>query len=108
MAVCGGRPALGGPFPTLIARTGPGPGGGPDMAALVLLFYAGARLLLRFASLCSSTSRNSYKRPYMDYEYRFRIAGGLVYVSARDGYAWLRKSRLEGVGSSTWLTVVAE
>ena len=40
MALCGGRPALGGPFPTLIAREGPGPGGGPDIATLLLLFYA--------------------------------------------------------------------
>jgi hypothetical protein len=28
----GGRPALGGPFPTLIARAGPPPLGGPDIA----------------------------------------------------------------------------
>ena len=40
--MCGGRPALGGPFPfpTLMARAGPGPGGGPDMTALLLLYYA--------------------------------------------------------------------
>ena len=39
---CGGRPALGGPLPTLMALTGPGPGGGPDIATVFLLFYAGA------------------------------------------------------------------
>lgn len=39
MALCGGRPALGGPLPTLIARAGPPPFGGPDMAGVFLLFY---------------------------------------------------------------------
>ncbi len=40
MLLCGGRPALGGPFvPTLIARAGPGPGG-PDMSNSFLLLRA--------------------------------------------------------------------
>lgn len=40
--LCGGRPALGGPFvPTLIARAGPGPGG-PDMSTAFLLLDASA------------------------------------------------------------------
>jgi hypothetical protein len=38
IALCGGRPALGGPFPTLMARAGPP---GPDMATSSLLFYTG-------------------------------------------------------------------
>ncbi|KAK7192973.1 hypothetical protein PSPO01_00767 [Paraphaeosphaeria sporulosa] len=37
--LCGGNPALGGPFPTLIARPAPGPGRGPDMAQVSLLFH---------------------------------------------------------------------
>lgn len=37
--MCCGSPALGGPFPTLMARAGPCPGGGPDIATALLLFY---------------------------------------------------------------------
>ena len=56
MALCGGRPAHGGPFPTLIARAGPPPFGGPDMAALCLLFYVCA-LQLRAVSCRTGKGR---------------------------------------------------
>lgn len=39
--LCGGRPALGGPLPTLMARAGPCPGGGPDIATLLLFLCWG-------------------------------------------------------------------
>lgn len=61
MLLCGGRPALGGPLPTLMARETPGPCGGPDMLEVVLLFHYAApdRIQLELGSVVQDMDRVS-------------------------------------------------
>lgn len=60
--LCGGSPALGGPFPTLIALLGPGPGpGGPDIACGCCVLYATAAVYVtsrqaKGAARCASVA----------------------------------------------------